>query len=322
MGTTIKTICGAGGANTGQLNCEYIPKNWGADILIPKGKTFSPSEQLAMVATLKALAKNPNKAKRCYMIGRYTSATEKGTEQVTTTSNYGVVSFVRDGKVGSEHMIENVGMCTWKSLRAFQDSAKKCDVLRIDPTSNCIVGTQKPNGYMGGFELDSLFIGKPDFNDGSKAFMPKVELQFADLIEWENFQIVEIASPNKAISIASGLKDATVEVVTPMTAVGVVVLKLTSSCGFVNEGATQGADLAIVGAWQAVQDSNGTSFPIASVSYNSTTNNYTVTVTLPAVGAFPLATTATINLVDVAALEALATPIVGIEGIGATVTRI
>jgi hypothetical protein len=317
-----KTICSTGGSNTGLIPCEYVPGIIGATILIPKGKTFSPSEQLAISATLKALAKNPNKSKRCYMLGRYTAMADKGTEQVTTTSNYGVINFVRDGKQGGEYTVDSVGLCTWKSFRGFHKASKKYDALSVDVTNNVILGTQKDSGYIGGLSLDSLFVMKPEQNDGSKPFAVKIEMQYTDLIELENFQIIEMPAAVKAIDIAAGLRDVIVEVVTPMTNAGVIVVKLTAGCGATNEGDVQGADLGVIGAWQVIQDSNGVSFPITAASYNSFTKLYTVTCTLPLVAAFPLATTANVNLVDNAALEALGTPVLGIEGIGATVTRI
>jgi hypothetical protein len=317
--TTNFVICAGGSNNTGQNSCEYTPGIIGGHILIPKGKTFSASDQIAMETVLPALLANANKAQRAYPIIGFENADDKSIDSVTASYGYGKEVEVRDGKIGAEYKLLG-GLCTWSNLRTFNKCQDKYDVILIDTTNNCLLGTAKANGAMGGFALSKYTVQKPNLNNGANPFEIMVGCLFANLNEWERFSIVQYPNEIDVMSTCIGLLTASIKVTVPMSGGGVIKCKVLTSCGNVSLGPTFGTQLADPLAWTAYVIKVGVSLnvPVATVAYNDILDEFTVTLTLPSGGgALAVGTIINLNLGVIGQLVAL--NVVGYEGTPTTV---
>lgn len=315
-------LCAAAGCNnTGMTSCNYNPENITGAIFLPKGKTYTQAQVLTLNTLLVADAMNNDPSQRIYPIKPFIGSEDKSGESVTETFGYGGQSKVRSGKPGINFEM-NHSLCHWKKIRKFDNKQNSFDVILVDGANNVLWGTTVSNGGFKGFSLDMIDVPMHKFNTGANSFKYMVNLVFSNIKEWDASAVVQFENTVAIDTLVNGLIDVELNVITPVTAAGLVVLGAKAGCGGTNMAPTFNTNLAQVTAWTATRNDTGAVLPIGTVSANAALNGWNVTVTLPTVALMPLGTTFTVNLANPSVLAAAPINMPGYAGCGITLTRI
>lgn len=165
-----KLYCAGNTGNVGTPTCIHSPGKAVGVIQIPKGKIFSPSEILALQATLEALAKDDDRSKRIFPIGRFVDIDDKSTEAQTQKFGYGGEVETSTGQYNVFFQHVN-GIGYHMQLQNFVGAHNKFELLLVDENW-VIVGTKKKLSTgewgMGGLSLSQIKVPNFKLATGSK----------------------------------------------------------------------------------------------------------------------------------------------------------
>jgi hypothetical protein len=223
--------CVSGKGNTGTIDCDVIPKKIGMAIATNSKKEFTPAEIEAMDVTLQNLAKADSTALRIYPTDKFYATTDNTTDPVTEETENGDVLFVRDGKPSYDFRLQ-IGECAWKSYRAlFHNKPKNWRWILVDPELNILRGVKLSNGNFAGYTLEQLMVGMHTAPTGSTTSNTTLRMGFESVKEFESSAVVQFGSDKPVMKLVQGLWDFQLEVLTPITAGGIVEITATGSCG-------------------------------------------------------------------------------------------
>ena len=316
---------GANCANTGMPACTFKPGNIVGAILLPKGKTYTKAQLTAFQTALAAdLTANLGSA-RIIPIKEFSTieaADQEAVYETVGSSQY----FVRDGKIGMNARIDD-SFCLWTKLRNYNNKQGAFDIMLVDATNNVIWGTRTTdaNGNvtgMKGFSLNTLSVPQFKTATTSTVFSFMFNFVIKSIKEFENSGFVQFDAMTDILGFLNGLIDYQIEVLTPITAPGVIVVKAKEGCGGTDLAPTYLANLAQVTAWSVTNGLDGSTIPVASATQNPATNSWTLTLTLPAVGVFPVGSPIIINSALPSVLAAAPINMPGRVGCPLTVSRV
>lgn len=223
--------CAKALSNTGLPTCFFNPKNIEGCILIPKGTTYTQTQQLTLPTVLAAAAINDNIALRIFPIKRFIDFEDQTEDNPTQTFGYGGKEKIRQGKYAWYFMYNNGGMALHTALYSFDGQQELYDVIFIDNKNNCLWGVVKGTNMneLGGFNIEMLDVKNIKLNTGAASTVYGLGFCLEDPDEVNILTAYyQFPTSYKVLSQLSGLKNIQVVVHTPM-ATGLVKLKLMSA---------------------------------------------------------------------------------------------
>lgn len=307
MSATINTpVCVVGGANTGVPACAMAPDKFVGAILIPRSKTFTDVEAVAIIRHLQAMCLAVA-SQRAYPIFRFEEIADNSEEETVNTLGYGSKQVAKDGKYDWTFRFLKGGLCFQKKLRAFNKADMK--VLFVD-SNNIIFGTRAADGNITGFSLD-FFYAKPfKAADGSNAAIFQARFALSKPAEF-NENVVYV---NPGVDVEESIKgNIDVELVQLAVASGKVTVGVQTVCDKVDLFETYDDALASGDLWKVTKA--GAVVAVTSVAKSATLPGWVISFTGTGEHVVSLATPAELAAVDVGG-----TPDNGYESDSLTVT--
>lgn len=281
-------------ANTGNPSNIMVPKKIVGAMLVPYTYAVSAANcatsSLFITEMQKIILAEPTT--RGYPIGPFTDNTPKTEEDVYVKSNYGVSTFVRDGKIGWAFAMTAGGIGLQKNLRAFNQT--KAHKLFFWDSDKTWFGVDDGAGGMKGFEIEDFHAKAWSVNDGAKPAGFNVEILFANTSELaDDINFIKLDShPN---DIIKGLIDVVLEKVSSSSTHAFI--RLMTKAARINLFDQYSADLDAAAAWYAETD--GTEVTISAVTANPATKDFDLTLTVGATTTIQLETPAILDGLNV-----------------------
>jgi len=276
--------------NTGISKCQINIQAIKKAILLPPDATEFTGETAAEFTTwLKAGIQSENIINRFLVLPGFNGLTDNTDDPVEDTDGYGHKRKIKDSEVSFSCTYDS-NICLSKKLRALNN--QKMLVIFIDEKDNAF-GVQTETGFTG-FQCECWFSQSKLPTDG-KVQRPVAYIGLLDVTEYQDE--IDFISMDWKQSAINGLIDV---VLTGTGAALAGSVTITDECSGIDITSTYSTLLAKKEAWKV----DGTT-PAADPTYAS--------------GKFTFALTSgahTIDLVDPAALLALAVPVMGIESTG------
>lgn len=301
------------GGSTGTFNsgfplCDVIRKAPKALLLLDAGVGFNAADR-ATVASLVAAIKTATRAprgSRVYPIMSLTNFEDTSKEATKAAiGNLSIQEITMQEGVPSFTFQHRKGDLYHRQLANAENSNL---TLMIIDDAYVIYGTQTPGGLFAGYSLSEFKAQLAKFANASTPSTYPFSVTLDSITEYkENLAFVQLDSTVLGIG---GIIDTVLTL--DSQAVNVANIKVIGTGGK-NLGDLYATELADIDAWEAKNVQTGAPFTITSVTYNSTTKYFIVTVDSTAFAALTANDKVSINLVDVAALKAL-----GVDGFEST----
>jgi hypothetical protein len=287
-------------------------------IRVPKNKVFTQAELDALRATLDAARMAASKSNRIFPIHNFVGVTDNSEDVVFETMEYGSQVPVRDGNYRLTYRYVDGALCLSNALQThnfqgltswlfYDDKDLLLGWRKLDATGlayglagvPCVFHALKWRQATG--STTPVFSVYFDFD-------PKYFNKYLGFVE-ANFPLNEITGLQNINLVQSGA-----------SAAGVIKLIAKTGCDGANLYDLYSTQLAVVGAWTAVNTTTQAVITISSVAVDANIKGFTITLNnadpdYPSTSAGQV----TINLVDPTALDAL--DVTGYEGIPITTNR-
>jgi hypothetical protein len=310
-------------ANTGMPACVFTMGTIGGFDLLPTGKGYTQAQTLAFQAALAADAAADLPANRIYPFKGIHSYERANIEQVVQTDGTSKF-FIRDGRIGFKFKMYESD-CMFAKMKNFSGRQNQFDILFSDITNNAKVGVRQTNAtgpLLKGFKMHYFNVGMYNSATTTERSFYEIEIILDNPKDFERKGFVAFDSDTNVMDVVTGLIDFKYEVVTPMTSAGVIVVKAKSGCNASDLAPTFGTNLGQGSAWKASRNDTGAVIIVASAVYNSANINWTVTLTLPALGSMPIGTELTIASAAPSVLSITPINMPGYVGCPLSITRL
>ena len=277
--------------NTGLPSQVLIPKTIIGGILLPKAYAVSAANLATSALFITEMQRLTTlaKASRAYPLGPFTDTAEKSEEDVYVKSNYGVSTFVREGKVMLNFAMTAGGIGLQNALRSFNQT--KAHTILLYDSENTVLGTKDGAGGMKGFEIEEFMAKAWKVSDGTKPAVFAIDIMFANTREL-NDDIVFIKLDTGFHGNVKGILDLVIEKVSSTGSKAVV--KVMTKLSKTNLYSFYKTELAAPAVWAA--DNAGVTAAISAVTGTDATETFELTLTV--------ASTTHLSLVSAALLEA------------------
>jgi len=270
-------ICLVGGANTGFGDCTLDIKNVVGIILTPPSAQIAEADLADLGAFLSDKVNADDPSARWYPVHGFEEVADNSEEVQIQTLGYGGKAVTREGDYDWTFRFLAGGLCLSNSLRKFNGSQK--EVFFID--ANGVLFGSLVDGKLTSVPL-TLFYAPPfGLNDGSNTANYGVRVSFKPKYINENLGFVDTSALNIILSTFKGLQNLVLVVVDPENA-PVTKVKALAGCDRRNLFNQFDTELAVASLWKAKLASTGATVTVASVTADSASESFIVTVTAPA----------------------------------------
>jgi len=274
MSNLNRTICVAGGANTGLGECPLIPKNIIGMFIVPNNFELTPAQIATIQVSLQTAAANDSPASRIYPVHNFVGLTDNTGELVTETLGYGGIAPITEGKYDWTFRISRGGLCLQKALRKFNN--KPARVLFYD-ASYVLYGAMSGANLIG-IPLEMFYALPWTLSDGSGTTAGfNVRVVFDPIYFNDNLGYVETADDGFLLSEIQGIKEVNL-VETVASAKPIIVVQALAGCGGENLYDLYSTELADEALWVATNANTGAVIAITSVAAAAATKAFTVTI--------------------------------------------
>lgn len=313
MGNLNTLQCGSDIKNTGFGTCILDFKAISGAFIVPRSLEFDAAEIADLRQTLTDAAM-ADKGERIYPFHGFEAITDNTEDPTFQTMASGRQTMIKEGNYNWVMQFIDGGLCLSNKLRSFNNGAWAAlfydqefklfgyrsvkstgeEVLKGVPLDNFYTYPWKANDWSNVSQYRTLFGFKPGYINEGIGFVVS------------DFPLSEI----------QGVKDVVLNVTTPLTLAGAVVVSAQVSCGGDDMHSQFGTELAAVGAWKATNKTTGAAIPIATVT--ATATGWTVTLTVADANYPATGETLTLALGEAQDLQAL--QVEGYEGLPLTLT--
>jgi hypothetical protein len=267
-------ICLAGGSNTGFGDCTLDIKNVVGMILVPQGTEIEEADLLDFGAYLNEKINADDPAQRFYPVHGFEEIADNSEDVAIQTFGYGGKAVSREGDYDWTLRYINGGICLSNSLRKFNSTKK--DVFFIDSTG--VLFGSKIGDKLRSVPL-TLFYAPPfGVNDGANVSNYGVRVSFKPNFINEDLGFVDTSAMGLIMSTFRGLQNLVLVAVDPENA-PVVKIKAVAGCDRRNLFSSLEDDLDATALWKASDATTGASLTISTVTVDTATETFVVTVT-------------------------------------------
>ena len=301
------------GGSTGTFNsgfplCDVIRAAPRALLLLDAGVGFDAADR-ASVATLVTAIKTATRAargSRVYPIMSISNFDDTSTAATKAAiGNLSIQQITMQEGVPSFDFQHRKGEMYHKQLAKAENSNL---TLMIIDDAYVVYGTKTTDGLFTGFSLAEFKAQLAKFANASTPSNYPFSVVLNDITEYkENLAFVQLDSTVLGIS---GIIDTELKLVSQATNVANISA---TAAGGKSLGDNYSTEIANIDAWAATNAQTGADITITSVTYNSTSKYFVVTLDSTAFTALTAGDKVNIDLVDAAALKAL-----GVDGFEST----
>jgi len=292
-------ICANDVANTGFGSCYLDMKQIVGGFIVPNGYKLTAAELDDLIVTLTADAKVTPKLNRIFSVGNFLAITDN-TEDITIQNfGYGGKKVVREGDYDWMFQFTDGGLCLQQALRSFNSNGN-WSVLFYDEDFRLFGTSGAEAGAMYGIPTKMLWTNPWKPTDGSNTTGYMLRFVFEPRYINENLAYYQATSE---VADVAGLQDIILTNNSWNEGTGVANVSVFSRCG-TNLYEVFPTELALVAVWAAANASTGAAITISSVAGVAATKTFNVTIST-ADPDFPAGTQGvTLDLVNIAGLEA------------------
>jgi len=299
--------------NSGFALCDVIRKAPKAILLLDSGVEFDLADRASvavLTAAIKAATRAPRGA-RVYPIMSITNFEDTSTEP--TKAAIGNLS------ISQITMQEGIPAFTFQHYKGdlFHQQLAKAQnsnlTLMIIDYGDVLYGTKKSSGNLAGYSLSEFYAQLAKFATATEPAKYPFNVVFDSIVEYkDNLMIVQM---DKSIYNISGIVDVDLNTAGAPLVQTTNVAKISPiGRGGKNIGLLYPTELAVVGAWSAVNSQTGAPVTITSVAWDAVNNRFNVTLDSTAYTALTSGNKVTVDLTTSAALLALGVD--GFESLG------
>lgn len=263
--------CASNAGNTGIGDCFLDIKNIVGGFLVPRNLELTPVDTASAADLAERLQELAFESQgRVYPLPAFEGFTNNSTEVAIQTLTYGTGVITGEGIYDWTFQYVLGGLCLHKNLRKF--NSRTMSILLYD-SAGVIFGVKEGVNLVG-IPLDLLYMAPFTVNDYANitAYTIRIQLQPSTLNDAVGFVSGGSVSTWRGVD---GLQDiALVRNGGVLPAVGVDAF---SGCDRTNIGSIYATELAVSGAWTAVNGTTGLVIPITSVTV-AEGGTFTVTV--------------------------------------------
>jgi len=299
--------------NSGFALCDVIRKEPKGLILHDSGLELTLAER-ASIATVVAALKADSRAvrgARAYPIMQLTNFEDKSTEPTkAAVGNLSISQITMQEGVPAFSFQHFKGDLFHQQLSRAQNANLR---LYIIDANYVLYGTKTAGGNMTGFTLSEFYAELAKFATASEPAKYPFSVTLSSITEYkENLAIIQLDS---TIFSISGIIDVDLNTAgAPMVQTTNVAKISPIGRGGKNIGLLFSTELAVVGAWSAVNSQTGAPVTITSVAWDAVNNRFNVTLDSTAYTALTSGNKVTVDLTTSAALLALGVD--GFESLG------
>lgn len=274
-------VCNGGTVtNTGYGDCAFHPSQIQKAYKVPRGKRFSTAELADIMGTLKAMAILDASTDRCYPWATFEDFETPEIEVAKDTLASGRVITLFEKSTNWTGKFYEGGTCLNKALRTHNGSGNSF----IFVTANQVILT-KIAGEYAGIPVDDTFTGGIKFATSTNADSYMTSFNFDPVHINDNLVFIDKVSGTLDVL---GMNTIELTVNTPIAA-GLVKLNLLHQCGSINYAELYPTILNATALYKATNFTTGAAITVSTVTYNSTTKGFDVTLSAvdpdyPAIG--------------------------------------
>ena len=305
--------------NSGFALCDVIRKEPKALILLDSGVEFSLVERASIASFVAALKADTRAVRgaRAYPIMSLTNFEDKSTEPTkAAVGNLSITQITMQEGVPAFAFQHYKGDLFHQQLSKAQNANLK---LLIIDANYVIYGTKTSGGNLTGFALSEFYAELAKFATASEPAKYPFNVTLSSITEYkENLAIAQLDS---TVMNVSGIVDVDLNTAgaPPVQATNVIKISPIGRGGK-NIGILYPTELAVVGAWTAINDQTAAAHTITSVAWDSALSRFNVTLDSTQYTALTSGHTVSVDMADPATLFTLGVD--GFESLGAvTVTK-
>lgn len=257
------TDCTTSRKNTGFGDCFADPKGVLGAFYVPSSFRLTAADlatKETALAALDAAAWFDSKGQRIFPVHRLKNPTDNSDEKTVQTFSDGSEAVVREGLMKWMFQVTNGGLCIHKALRTHNQNGGYFIFYDADFT---LFGWAKNPGEIWGIPCNYIWSDPWRMNDGSNVTAYMISMAFAP--RYVN-EAVGYAKLDSTLESIEGIQDISLDELSFDENTGVAEISAATDCAAVNIADLYGSELAVAGAWTAINASTGSAITIDAVS--------------------------------------------------------